>query len=247
MSVYLYCVVPAGRVAPPANLTGVGGAAVRAIAVTQPRSDAWVSTLATLPQTVDQRARRDLGVAHDRVVSAAIESGVTPVPARAGQIFSDDAECLERLEEQAERYASALERLDGCVEMTVTVELKPEAELEAVSESPAETESGGGPGKRHLLALRARAQQGNRVRNVAVDVAAGLSSLVADLARDTAVRAHAHPRPGVAVSHLVARERSGVYRARLAGYQIGNHAAAVVTGPTAPYSFVTRSAGSTNE
>ena len=247
MPVYLYCVVPAGAARPEERLTGVSGAPVRVISLSNAAADAWVSTIDAVPRSGDATQRRALGTAHDAVVSAALNSGVTPVPARAGQIFEDDDDCRRRLGERAESFARALDRLEGTVEMTTTVALAP---LGAAAQRTAPPETipiapDSGPGLRHLLALRSRERAGDGVKGEALATAAELSALVKDIARDTAVRAHAHPLPGVAVSHLLARGDAETYRRRLAGHRVGEHRAAVVTGPTAPYSFATSPTDST--
>lgn len=239
MPVYLYCVVPSGRVNPDELLAGVSGAPVRVLSLSSPVADAWVSTIDAVPRSGDAAQRRSLGMAHDAVVSAALKGGVTPVPARAGQVFQDDEDCRRRLSERADAFARALQRLEGMVEMTATIALAaldaPAPRVSPPAATPITPDLG--PGRRHLQELRNRARDGDGVRHEALAAAAELSALVKDLARDTAVRAHAHPLPGVAVSHLLARGDAETYRRRLAGHRVGLHHAAVVTGPAAPYSF----------
>ncbi len=241
MPVYLYCVVPAGRASPGPSLTGVSGAPVRRLALSHPSADAWVSTIDVVPRTSDAAQRRELGMAHNAVVAAALNAALTPVPARAGQVFADDDDCRRRLSERADAFAHALQRLDGMVEMTTTVALAPDDASAPPASAPVTNQGApnAGPGLRHLQLLRDRARAGDGVKGEALAAAAELSALVKDITQDTAVRAHTHPRRGVAVSHLLARADAETYRGRLAGHRVGSHEAAVVTGPTAPYSFAT--------
>lgn len=247
MPTYFYCVVPAGSVTPDSNIAGIGDARVRALSL-GPLAAAWVSTVDAAPRTAERAERRALGLAHDRVVTAALDAGVTPVPARAGQVFEDDDDCRARLEERIETYRRALARLGGLVEMTASVELAgvapPPQDRQRSSGDAAAPGAESGPGTRHLFGLRSRAREGDHMRAEALEIAAELSALVRDLTLDVAVRAHAHRRPGVAVSHLVSRTDAEEYRLRLADRRCGLHRPAVVTGPTAPYSFASNPADS---
>lgn len=232
---YFYCIVPGGRVAVPDGLLGIERSAIRVIDVERPEASAWVSDLGALPRT-DAASLRRLALEHDGVVSAALRSGVTPIPARANQIFATDADLIVALAERADAYATALAKLDGLVEMTAAVGLPGDASTQRIDSFDSVSESAGA-GTRHLEMLRRRADDAHRVRIVALAVADELTRVVQDLTLGAAVRAHSRPRPGVAVSHLVARERAEEYRERLSGYRVEANEAAVVTGPTAPYSF----------
>ena len=95
MKTHLYCVLPQDeRIELPDGLSGVAGARVRAIPVDG--VVAWVSDVERdVPVSVE-------GVrAHDAVVEAALEMGSTPVPARFGQRFADDAACRDALSSRA--------------------------------------------------------------------------------------------------------------------------------------------------
>jgi hypothetical protein len=77
--------------------------------------DAWVSDVASpsLAATVD-RIR-----AHDNVVAVALGTGSTPLPARFGQTFASDDECIAALSAKQVTMSAGLARVAGMVEMTV--------------------------------------------------------------------------------------------------------------------------------
>src|SRR6185436_6772126 len=113
LTTHLYCVLPDERRDDlPADLRGIDGARVRSMQVDG--LVAWISDAErTLPVSID-------GVrAHDAVVEAALETGVTPVPARFGQRFDDDEACREALERRAESVETLLTSMQGFVEMTL--------------------------------------------------------------------------------------------------------------------------------
>lgn len=235
--VYAYCVVPPAGAVPAPGLRGVDETSIHVLPIVPGVADAWVSAVQGMPLAADRARRVELARAHHRVVSAALAGGITPIPLRAGQVFADEDECRSRLADRAHELKDTLERFAGLVEMTATCELDgvaPTPRPEAVPDADVDA----GPGLRHLRALKAREQVASLVRAAALDVAREISSVVADLARLEAIRAHAHPRVGVAVSHLVARAHVGEYDRRLTGYRAGTHGAVVVSGPAAPYSFM---------
>jgi hypothetical protein len=108
VTTYLYCVLPEAvrDVTPPAGVrsiaTPVGVAWVRASSVDGP-DDA--------PNARDQQA----------VLLAALGTGHTPVPARAGTHFDSDAALVAALGDSAPTWRAALDRVRGRVEMLVFV------------------------------------------------------------------------------------------------------------------------------
>ncbi|HEY9429603.1 MAG TPA: GvpL/GvpF family gas vesicle protein, partial [Gemmatimonadaceae bacterium] len=114
MAIYLYCLTEPGC-EPPAELRGLAGEAVRAVAAAG-RVAAWVSDL---PEGLGP-ATTELARAHDRVVRAAL-AHETPLPARFGQSFAGDAALRRSLDSRTAALERALERVRGGVEMTVRV------------------------------------------------------------------------------------------------------------------------------
>lgn len=235
--VYAYCIVPPSGAVPAPGLLGVDDTSIHVLSIVPGVADAWVSTVHAMPLAADRARRVALARAHHRVVSAALAGGITPIPLRAGQVFADEGECRRHLADREHELRDALQRFAGLVEMTATCELDGVA-LTPRPEPGPDADVDAGPGLRHLRSLQAKERLASLVRDTALDVAREISGVVADLANSEAVRAHAHPRVGVAVSHLVARTHVGEYDRRLAGYRAGKHGAVVVSGPAAPYSFI---------
>jgi hypothetical protein len=236
VTVLLYGVLPdPADVAPPAG--------VRALAT--PAGVAWVRTLAPgeTPSRDEQR----------RTLSLALSDG-TPVPARAGTRFDDDAAVMAALGRTAEIWRAALERVRDHVEMMVFVPLgednepqrarrthpslrsgSPRATARGASSAPSAVSDAEHPGRAYLERLRARLA----TADVAEAWRARLRSALGALAADDAVVADPSGR-GVLVSHLVPRAREGEYRARVAVWAAeAGVARAAVVGPWAPFSFVT--------
>jgi hypothetical protein len=242
MTTHLYCIVPddaSGE--PPVGLSGVSGAHVRALVVD--RMVAWVSDS-------DRAARPSLdGVkAHDAVVEAALETGVTPVPVRFGQRFADDAACRAALESRAESVESLVAAMRGAVEMTLLV--TPSArrmlrELEPVLPDMFDAREPGA-GRRYLDALRGREVATRAVQSVTDELAGRIEAAVAKLVRRSAAHEFARPpgaHPGAApvplrtISHLINRADVDAYRAAVRGVQAAADLRVLMVGPRAPYSF----------
>ena len=113
MPTYLYC-LRSDRADPPAGLTGVDGAVVRAVHVSG--LIAWVSDVADgITPTVDRVK------AHDAVCAAALSSGETPLPIRFGQTFRDDASAMSELAARESVLRPRLARIAGCVELRLVM------------------------------------------------------------------------------------------------------------------------------
>ena len=194
---YLYCLTAPAAPDPPAGTVGLDGGVVRRL------GDAWVGDVSSrsVKATVD-RIR-----AHDAVVSAALGTGSTPVPARFGQTFADDNECVAAISAKKETMSAGLARVAGMVEMTVV--LRVETTLDSSS------------GTAYLQSLARR-------EHTARDLNAGLSGH----AHETAVRVEGGV---VTLSHLVEREALAMYIERARELTSGMDAR--IIGPAAPYSF----------
>jgi gas vesicle protein GvpL/GvpF len=172
---YLYCITAPAAPGPTQATIGVDGAAVRQL------GPAWVSDVETRPV----RATVDRIRAHDAVVAAALDTGVTPLPARFGQVFASDDDC--------EQAISA--RMSELSEMTL---------LLRAEEAPA-SERSSGTAYLESLARRERAEDALR------HAARGINAQLAGYVRETAERTSG----GVlTLSHLIERDALGRYRDR---------------------------------
>src|SRR5918992_8341 len=176
MPTYLYCLVPGadGEESAPATPHGIGGGAVRVLPVGT--MEAWVSTIdeSSPPATVE--AIRE----HDAVVSAALATGRTPLPARFGQSWPSDASCVASVRQRAGELEPLLRRIAGLVEMTVCTLLpgRPVARR-----APGAAGDEATPGSAYLRQLRARADQERRLRTLLEEVRARVSRTLAPLSR----------------------------------------------------------------
>ena len=172
-------------------------------------------------------------VDHAAVVAAALATGETPLPARVGQTFPDDAALARELAARSRDLAGAVARLRGKVEMTLVVQL-PEA---SASARPAEAHREvATTGRAYLEQLRARYAgiesgkvAGERIREAA---RASLGDLVSE---DAVVPVRGARR--FIVAHLVERGMADEWRRRAQLLSIEGSTRTFVAGPLPPYSF----------
>ena len=228
MPTYLYLLLTTASEPPPPALRGLADAPVRALEAAG--LVAWVSTLERVPPPSVAAARE-----HDRVAAAALDAGTTPLPARFGQRYEDDARCIADIEARASALTAALQRVAGAVEMIVSATLAPSTE-----DAPTGGSAPAGAGRAHMERLRGKVSMERNLLNRARAVADGIRSAVADLVRAEELTVRQTPRPLLSLSHLVARDAAAAYRARVAAAAIdGISGSLAVGGPTAPYSFAT--------
>jgi len=233
MTTHLYCVMPQDDApAVPAGLSGLAGAAVRAISV-----DGFVAWVSDVARGV--RVSYDGVRAHDAVVEAALETGSTPVPARFGQRFDDDDACAAAIASRAASVESVLADLQGYVEMTLIVTPSTKRMLHDLDPVLPETIEADTPGsgRKYLETLRKREMATGSVRHAIDEIARVLSDAVGRLVRRVVVHDTVTPLPLRTISHLVARDDVGEYRVAVAGVQTGREFRFLVIGPRAPYSF----------
>jgi hypothetical protein len=231
MPTYLYCLVPGadGEESAPATPHGIGGGAVRVLPVGT--MEAWVSTIdeSSPPATVE--AIRE----HDAVVSAALATGRTPLPARFGQSWPSDASCVASVRQRAGELEPLLRRIAGLVEMTVCTLLPG---MPAATRVSATAPRDGAPGSAYLRRLRARADRERRLRGALEALRARVSRALGPLSRGEVAEIRGSDEAlALSVSYLVERDREAQFRRAVD--EVAREAAArlVVAGPRAPYSF----------
>ena len=226
MPTYLYGVLPAGSDPPPAGLGGVGGAGVRSVG--RGALCAWVETVDDRAITPTLERVRN----HDAVLGAALAAGTTPLPARFGQTFGSDEECMDALQSAEARLVADLERVRGMVEMRVLIPL-------AVA-GPASIPAGDtAPGTAYMQRLMERRSLEARLHAAASAIRDEVATLVRPLAREDAFVLGPAPSHVLTLSHLIARDEVASYRAALAEARLDATAKRlVISGPVAPYQFV---------
>jgi hypothetical protein len=227
MPTYLYCILPAAAEPPAPRQSGVGGSEVRVLEA-GPLA-AWVETVdeRTIAPTLD-RVR-----VHDAVVTTALQGGATPLPARFGQVFESDASCRAALIGQASRMETDLARVQGLVEMRIIVRLpRAEQRQHVAAESTA-------PGTSYMRQLQRDRSMEQIVQVSAAAVRRRLTETVGAFVRDEAMTLDPLPAATLTLSHLVARDEIPAYRTALNGADLGDLVERiVVSGPVAPYQFV---------
>ena len=173
---------------------------------------------------------RDNALAHAAVVSSVL-SETTPLPFRFGTVSSEE-KLRSYVTARREALKAKLAQVRGCVEMSVKIIWNVE-EKDVKVESPEE-----GPGARFLKEKRLAILGGERRAEQAKQVASWLNEQVHALVRDEEVSLCPTEKLIVAAAHLVPREGSAEYRARLGNArQMRPDLHFLVSGPWPPYSF----------
>lgn len=231
MTTYLYCVLTRGEgsESPVAGVRGIADVAVRVLAAGP--LEAWVSTLATPTAAVTVEAVKQ----HDSVVSAALATGRTPLPARFGQSWPSDAACVASIVERTAELEPLLHRVAGLVEMTVCTLLPGMPPAVQVPTPATDDEM---PGRAYLNGLRARADRERHLRAALEALRERVTGALGPLSRGEVAEIRGSDEAlALSVSYLV--ERGGEAQFRRAVEDVARDAAArlVVAGPRAPYSF----------
>jgi hypothetical protein len=175
-------------------------------------------------------------IVHNEIVDAALAAGSTPLPARFGTFFTDDAACIADLTRRASALRRILERVEGCVELTALVVPSTSRllrELEPVGPRPELHEQHAG--RRYMESLRAHSNQDAAIRTRAMLLIERLSSGVRSVVRQ---ETRGRSVNGVySVSHLVPRASQDAYREAVSAVAPGPDFRIVVSDPRAPYSF----------
>lgn len=227
MAIYLYCLL-SGTHEPPADLRGIDDSPVRAVDVGGLR--AWVSDTGGSAVTPSpERAR-----SHDRVVRAALDLE-TPLPARFGQVVSDEAALEALVEPRRAAFSAALERLAGMVEMTVRVILPVPAREGPV---PTGQEEKAASGREYLERVAATQREERNLLAEEGIVREHISSAVQELVRAESFAGAAPGASMITVSHLIPRVHIEHYRRAIGALREDQPSLAImVSGPWAPYSF----------
>ena len=163
----------------------------------------------------------DALVAHDAVVTSLMGSCAV-APFRFPTVIAGTAGLAPALSGSEARMAALLDFLRGRVEMAVRAFAAPEP--------PTEIDGGGGPGRRYLHLVGQRSRP------------AGLDRLHRRLAETSVAACATDPGPGaMAASYLIGRDSVDGFRERVerVADDIPTVSMTTVTGPWAPYSFVT--------
>lgn len=240
---WLYAVTIA-RSLPASGLTGVDGFSVRSIRIAAAECtdgvslSAWVSEAPADGGATVARVRE-----HDHVVSAAHETGHTPLAVRFGQHFPSDAELQRALAPRTGTLASALSAVEGCDEWRVVgVPLQIHTGPDLMEDEKGEQEFPVTPGRQRVQLARQRLQQ-NALLNAAVRALQGrVDSTLGELAVDS----RAELTPGAAdctLAILAPRAAATAVHARITSLlpdlMSDHQRQPLLLGPMAPWTFAT--------
>jgi hypothetical protein len=166
------------------------------------------------------------------------------LPARFGETFAGEPELIDAVAGRQAELAAALDRVAGCVQMTLRVfgepaaGGEPNAAAERASsrmEGPAVADDAAGPGTRYLAARRAA-----RERSQSIPELADLRRALRQLVRDERLRRH-DVAPLLASAHdLVGRDDVARYREICQAHRPALAAKGrrlTLSGPWPPYAF----------
>ncbi|HEX8475769.1 MAG TPA: GvpL/GvpF family gas vesicle protein [Pyrinomonadaceae bacterium] len=181
--------------------------------------------------------------AHNRV-NGLVLAETTPLPFRFGTVATA-AGLVQYVEANREMLLATLERMRGCVEMSVKIMWDVEA-MRRASEITDETlpptaavEGAVGPGAAYLAAKRREMAASEALKSKAEEIVAWLARGVGDAACETRTEVEPERELVVRVAHLVERVRLDVYRERLqaAREERAGELRFLTSGAWPPYSF----------
>jgi alkanesulfonate monooxygenase SsuD/methylene tetrahydromethanopterin reductase-like flavin-dependent oxidoreductase (luciferase family) len=156
---YVYAIVDPGT---EADVSGLRGADVRSV-----RAGA-VDVLVSEHDRIEPSADVDEVWAHENVVESAAESGAV-LPLRFGSVVADEAAVQSLVEERAQEFTRALDRVRGAVEIGVRAAVSTDETPEPVA-SPAER-----PGTAYLMTRLAQKQRGDEIIDLVHRPLAGMA------------------------------------------------------------------------
>jgi len=222
MNLCVYGLVETGALQVPAGLAGIDAQSVR------------IEPACTLHAIVSDfphaaiNAKRESILAHEKVLEAFLQQ-VTPLPFRFGTVVAN-AKLVEFVETNLVALGSDMDRVRGCVQMSVKILAKTQpSPVAPLRPLPVEE----GPGVRFLKAKQAG-------RELLLRAAQELTDAMGDLPRATQTNVQMKPRLMASIAHLVERTRVEEYVSRFrAASALRPEIAYMQSGPWPPYSFVT--------
>jgi hypothetical protein len=232
MATYLYCILrPATSKRLPEGLRGIGETAVRALShASLAPLEAWIGTVDETDLRATGATLAAQALLHNEVVSAALAIDETPVPARFGSRFADDATCVRELARRKGDLLHTLDRVAGAVEMPVLV-VAPTHQSTPVRPDSREA----GSGRRYLELLRQNARHEEEERARLEAQAERVSRAVGQIVR-AEVRS-ADRRGVLSIAHLVSREALASYRTAIEAVPREPGVKLIFGEVRAPYSF----------
>ena len=222
---HLYCIVPAGHAIPP-DCTGLEGC--RPFTVEAGGLGVWASEHHEQLTASLDRLRE-----HNGVVTAAMNTRVTPIPLRFGQSAADRAAVAERITADAAKWEELLGRFAGHAEYGARALRQVTDAEQDVHARPVES------GTEYMATLARRQAQAAGRRAEGERIAAEIAARVGDLATETRVEHAGTGEMRVTLAHLVAWTASEAYHGAMREVrEASQDTRFVLTGPWPPWSFV---------
>ena len=231
--IYVYAITDAGR-SPTADTRGLADASVTMATAGRVAAAYSEHTPQRFPADAERLWR------HEAVVEALLRNDggaaadVAVLPVRFGVTFEDVQGLDEALSRHAAALAAGLQRVRGCVEMSVRVTQRAE---ERATQPPAEP-SAAESGRAYMLARLVDEQRRRATESDAQRVADALEAALGRLSRAAARRPAPAPRGVLTVAHLVARDQVDPFVARVREVAASMPELRLTcTGPWPPYHF----------
>lgn len=225
MGVYAYCVTPLDH--EPLGLEGITGTAVFGAAIG--RFGVWFSEMEKPEPSIEAIQ------AHNRVIEAAVNNEVTPVPLRFGQWFAEMEALRAPLLEKQDWYVERLAAFAGALEFGMRV-ADPGRREAAQVVRPATAESGSAYMKQLQDSVTGAQQQ----RAEAERIGSRIGDVMSEIVRESKQEDARTPHGILTVAHLVSRENFQQYHERATSLRaMFPDLRFLVSGPWAPYSFAT--------
>lgn len=222
---HLYCIVPAGH-AVPSGCTGLEGS--RPFAVEHGGLGLWATEHDEPPAASIDAVR-----IHNEVVTAAMNTRVTPVPLRFGQSAAHREAAAARLAAETDKWMGLLQRFAGHAEYGVRVVWQVQSAEQDVHAAPVES------GTAYMAALARRQAQASDRRAEGERITAGITAAVGELAKDSRAEYAATGALLVSVAHLVAWPAADAYHEAMCEVrEASEDRRFVLSGPWPPWSFV---------
>jgi hypothetical protein len=243
MSLYAYCLSDEVRERAIETVKGVAGARARLL---------WCGEIGAVVSEFDGEqaaVTRENVLAHEGVVRRVLVE-TTPLPFRFGTIVSE-RQLQSYIGAQQTSLTAQLERVRGCVEMSVKVIWNPES----MSEEDAgrrDSQAGGaragvqaaqGSGTAFLLAKRREILGDELLKKRAAELALWLGECLKDVVRETKVSLQPNEALVLSAAHLVERARLDEYRESIArARSLRRELHFLTSGAWPPYSFTSAGA-----
>jgi Gas vesicle synthesis protein GvpL/GvpF len=215
---YLYAIADPGA---QVDVNGLRGADVQSLRVKD------VEVIVSEHDHVEPSADVDDLWAHEAVVESAAMGGSAVLPLRLGSVLPDEAAVVALVEERAQEFTRALDRVRGAVEIGVraaVMEGGPEPEPERVTDER--------PGTAYLMTRLAQKHRGDEV----IDL---VHRPLADLAREhVRLDRSIGNQSSVRLAYLVDEDVVEPFQERVQSLETElEHVRLACTGPWPPYSF----------